>query len=102
MKKCPACSVELDEDVGKCPACGYVFGGAAAAKPKWYYSTFGMVLAFLVLGPLAVPLVWLHPRYTIKTKVVITAVMVALTVWGCLAIRDIYVDLMEQIESLDL
>ncbi len=92
----------MGEDVGKCPACGSAIGGVGAAKPKWYFSTFGMVLAFLVLGPLAVPLVWVHPRYTIMTKVVITAAMVALTVWGCLAIRDIYVDLMEQIESLDL
>ena len=102
MKKCPNCSVEMNEDIEKCLACGFAMGGAGAAKPKWYFSTFGMVLAFLTLGPLAVPLVWVHPRYTIMTKVVITAALVAVTVWGYLAIRDIYVDLMEQIESLDL
>ncbi len=73
-----------------------------ASPLKWYFSTPGVVIALLTVGPLALPLVWMHPRYSLTTKVVVSVVAIAITVASLMAMRDIYLHLMEQIESLDL
>lgn len=41
---------------------------------KWYFRTYVYVIAFLCIGPLALPLVWINPRYNIAKKIVITVV----------------------------
>jgi len=41
---------------------------------KWYFRTYAFVMAFLCVGPLALPLVWINPRYKRSKKVIITVV----------------------------
>ena len=49
-------------------------------KPeKWYFKTYWIIIAFLVMGPLALPLVWLHPNYNRKKKIVITVITLILS-----------------------
>ena len=50
-------------------------------KPSepWYFRTSAIVIAFLCVGPLALPMVWFHPRYSVLKKTVVTAVSLALT-----------------------
>jgi len=40
---------------------------------KWYFTTYAYIAAFLCIGPLALPLVWINPRYDTGKKVLITA-----------------------------
>ncbi len=39
---------------------------------KWYFSTYSFVVAFLCVGPLALILVWINPRYRRSKKIFIT------------------------------
>lgn len=39
---------------------------------KWYFRTYAFILAFLCVGPLALPLVWINPRYKRSKKIFIT------------------------------
>lgn len=73
-----------------------------ASPLKWYFSTPGVVIALLTVGPLALPLVWVHPRYSLTTKLVVSVIVIAVTVASLMAMRDLYLHLMEQIDSLDL
>ena len=41
---------------------------------KWYFNTYTYVAAFLCIGPLALPIVWVNPRYDRKKKALITAI----------------------------
>ncbi len=42
---------------------------------KWYFRTYVFVVAFLCIGPLALPLVWINPRYKRSKKIFMTAVI---------------------------
>ena len=41
---------------------------------KWYFRTYAFVMAFLCVGPLALPLVWINPRYKRPKKLLITVI----------------------------
>jgi len=60
---------------------------------KWYFRNYVLVIAFLCVGPFALPLVWFNPRFNLKTKSVITVLIAALTclllVWTYKTIRMI-------------
>ena len=46
---------------------------------KWIFKTSTLVTAFLFIGPLALPLVWINPRFSPKTKIIISVIVIALT-----------------------
>lgn len=75
--KCPRCGWEAAGEAFFCARCGESLAG----KPRepWYLKTSVLVVAFLAVGPFAIPLVWVNPRFTAARKVVITAVMAAVT-----------------------
>jgi len=41
---------------------------------QWYFKTHIFIVAFLCIGPLALPLVWMNPRYKRSKKLIITLV----------------------------
>jgi len=55
--------------------------GLLDKKPetKWYFKTSNLIIAFLCLGPFALPLVWLNPRFSNRSKVIISVVVVILS-----------------------
>ncbi len=46
---------------------------------KWYFKTSSIITAFLLVGPLALPLVWFNPRFSRRTKIIVSFVAVVLT-----------------------
>ena len=104
MKKCIFCAEEIQDEAVKCRYCGEFFdeSGRAAANAKWYYSTSAIVIGLLVVGPLALPLVWKNPKYKATTKVIITIIVIAVTIWLCYLVGDMYGGLIEQINELGL
>jgi len=48
-------------------------------ETKWYFKTSWIVIAFLCVGPLALPLVWFNPRFSRKTKIIVTIITIILS-----------------------
>jgi hypothetical protein len=71
-------------------------------KPKWYWSTPSLVLAFAIVGPLALPFLWMNPRMTVAKKVVWTVTCVVLTYFMATTTLQILQKVLAQYRELGL
>ena len=102
MKKCPFCAEEIQDEAVKCRFCGELLEKSGKLKTKWYFSTPTVVIALLALGPLALSLVWLNPRYKMITKAVVTGLVIGLTVLVGYFVIKIYIRIIESISEFGI
>ena len=64
-------------------------------KVPWYLSTQSIVVAVLILGPFALPMLWLNPKYKLFWKIFWTSVILAIT-WATFVYTGALLDLLQQ------
>jgi len=77
MKICFSCTEENEDDAIKCKHCGKfldasLYPRVAKEKLPWYFRTSFIILALCSVGPLALPLIWLHPKLAQVWKFALT------------------------------
>lgn len=86
-KLCQLCRKEIQLDAQYCPYCGYSF---SAQREKWYLRTSTFWIAVLVVGPFALPLLWLNQKISIIVKAVVSIIVLALSYYlGVLFIKSL-------------
>jgi hypothetical protein len=78
MKRCLYCSQQVPDEAIKCDHRGRAI--EQGQQVKWYFKTCALVVAFLCVGHLALPLVWLNPRFSQKTKIIVS-LLIAILSW---------------------
>ena len=64
-------------------------------QSKWYFKTSVFVIAFLCVGPLALPLLWFNPRFNLKIKIVISVIFIILSYF-------LWIVFVKSLESLNI
>ncbi len=77
MKECPRCHCPVDETDNYCRACG------RSLRPGtgFLFTHSGIILLAVVLGPFALPVVWMSKLISTPAKWIYTALLALLTVY---------------------
>ncbi len=67
---------------------------------KWYHKPVIVFVAILIVGPLALPLVWMSAAFKRWHKILITVLLILLTAWLINASVELYRLLLKEMQNL--
>ena len=67
---------------------------------KWYYKKTTVIMGLFIVGPLALPLIWINPTFSKRNKILITVIIIAISVWLMRSTVTLYKILSEHYEEL--
>lgn len=73
-----------------------------APKPKWYFKKGPLILSLIVIGPLALPLLWANPRYSTTAKVFWSSVILGITIGLGLVTHQLLQILLKQLSEMSV
>jgi len=89
MKKCPFCQEDMEDDAVKCIHCGGMLDkyidwermiNTKQQQPeKKYFKTSFLIIALLCVGPFALPFLWFNPRFSQKTKIIVSVIVIIIS-----------------------
>ena len=71
-------------------------------KRKWYFNKGPLILSLIFVGPLALPLFWANPRYSLTSKIVWSAVILGLTIGLGVVTHQLLQYLLKQLSELSV
>lgn len=105
MKKCPYCAEEIQEAAVKCRFCNEFLIGKSKnldkTPTKWYFSTHAVVIALMCVGPFALPLIILNPRYKLATRIIVSVAILALSIWLYFVTKRLLGEVTTQLNELN-
>lgn len=70
------------------------------AQVKWYLKPVAVIVAILVAGPFAIPLIWLSPAFNKWWKIILTVAVIAVTVWTINLAAGIFQQMLKDLQQL--
>jgi hypothetical protein len=109
---CQRCRAPLDAEDNYCRRCGtptanlpgssggiWATAGSSVQQPSWWDRPwFILLMLFMVLGPLALPMLWRSRQFSQLWKIVLTVLVTIVTGWLC---WKLWVVMQQTVAALD-
>jgi hypothetical protein len=71
------------------------------SENKWYFSLWVLVIAVFLLGPMAIPLVWMNPRLSKGVKIAVIIFIMIMFVWFLYLSAEIVKAVIKEVAELE-
>ncbi len=68
----------------------------------WYFRNSVIAIAFICVGALALPLVWFNPRFSVKTKIIVTIISLVVSYFVSIWFLQSFKTIMEYYKQIQL